>query len=889
MSHVLGLSFFFHDSAAALVSDGQIVAAAAEERFTRRKHTNEFPKHAIEYCLQQAGLQSINDLDAVVFYEKPVNKLFRVLETLVRTWPRSYTMFTQRLPQFLAAKADIYGAITQHLPGYRGEILFSEHHESHAASAFYCSPYQEAAILTIDGVGEWETTTIGHGNGSEITLDRAIHFPHSVGILYSALTSYLGFKVNDGEWKVMGLAPYGKPEYLEQFRSLVDLKDDGSYQLNMHYFVHTHSSQWTCHLPRWEKLFGFPMRKSDEPLEPHHEDIAHSGQKIVEELILGLARAAKKSSNSENLVIAGGVGLNSVANWKIEEQGIFKNVWIQPAAGDDGGAVGAALVASQQVFDDSRTSPMEHAYFGPEYSDDEVLTFFELNNIPHHRLNDEELITTVADLLAEGKVVGWSRGRMEFGPRALGARSILADATNPNMKELINGKIKFREYFRPFAPVVPLERVSDYFEVPEGTSLPFMLKVPQVRPEQRDKIPAVTHADGSARVQTVTKETNPLYHALLEALGERTGCPVAVNTSFNVRGEPIVCTPKDAYNCFIQTGIDALVINNFLLTEKPEQLVSSETGQLRSDQLERDPGSEPLKKKDNGSILEAGIKKSFSEDTKDTVLQFYKELPFNYYSNAIDSARELIRKNRVKSYPTLHEHLQTNNVKSIIDVGCGAGWFVNSCAHYYDIDVLGVDLNPVVLSQARAVSRFIDGVHRPDFVEANVFEFHPGRTFDVVNSLGVLHHTHDCHAAIKKAISWLTPGGYLHLGLYHLYGRKPFLDHFANMQARGADDEELLEEFRQLNPNMQDETHLRSWYRDQVLHPHETQHTFEEIHALLLDEGLTVEATSINEFKKIDSVETIIEMEKTHEQASKDALYKQKRYYPGFFVVWARK
>ena len=442
MAKILGLSFFFHDSAAALVCDGRIVAAAAEERFCRRKHTNEFPKQAIEYCLETGNLESVNDLDAIVFYEKPILKFHRIVETLVAVWPFGLKTFTRRLPSFLTSKFNILRVIEKMLPGYAGQILFSEHHMSHAASAFYCSPFEEAAILTIDGVGEWETTTIGEGKGQDITLERAIHFPHSIGLLYSALTSYLGFRVNDGEWKVMGLAPYGEPKYLDQFRRLVGMKPDGSFALNMRFFVHHYSSQWTAHNRRWHDLFGFPRRDPKDELQQHHEDLARSGQAVVEELILNLAREARRNSGCKNLVIAGGVGLNSVANWRIEQEGIFENVWIQPAAGDDGGALGAALLVSQQLYNDNLCSEMKDVYLGPEYSEDEIVSFLEMREIAYDRFDDEQLVAHVADLIAAGKVVGWFRGRMEFGPRALGSRSILADATNPEMKSIINGKIK---------------------------------------------------------------------------------------------------------------------------------------------------------------------------------------------------------------------------------------------------------------------------------------------------------------------------------------------------------------------------------------------------------------------------------------------------------------
>ena len=889
MATVLGLSFFFHDSAAALVRGGRVVAAAAEERFCRRKHTNEFPNRAIEYCLEAASLNSINDLDAIVFYEKPLLKLNRILETLVAVWPLGLPTFVRGFPTFLAAKFNIPRIIEKALPGYRGQILFTEHHLSHAASAFYCSPFDEAAILTIDGVGEWETTTIGVGRGREIELGRAIHFPHSIGLLYSALTSYLGFRVNDGEWKVMGLAPYGEPKYVDQFRRLVQLKPDGSFRLNMEYFVHHRSSKWTVHRGLWQELFGFPLRDPKQDLEQHHEDLARSGQVIVEEMILNLAREARRSSGSKNLVLAGGVALNSVANWKIEREGVFDNVWIQPAAGDDGGALGAALLVSQNVFGDERSPELKDVFLGPEYSDEEIENFLALRGVEHERFDDERLVERVADLIAAGKVVGWFQGRMEFGPRALGSRSILADPTRAEMKATINQKIKFREYFRPFAPAVPLEHVHEYFEVERGTELPFMLKVPAVRTDKGQRIPAVTHEDGTGRVQTVTEQGNPRYYHLLKAVQRRTGVPVLLNTSFNVRGEPIVCTPEDAYRCFVRTGIDALALGHCVLTKNSEANQDYSEGYARSDALEARIGREDGFEEETvrGTILAAPT----DEDAgvQDRVLSFYKELPFNYYSNAVDTAVQLSRSNRIKAYPPLHKHLARSNGAQVLDVGCGAGWFVNSCSHFYEATAMGMDLNSSVLHQARSVARLMIGCEEAKFIAANVFEFDPGRRFDVVNSLGVLHHTPDCHAAIRRVLRWVAPGGYLHLGLYHLYGRKPFLDHFAELQSEGASEAQLYDEFKRLNAEISDETHMLSWFRDQVLHPHETQHTYEEIAELLQSEDFVVESTSINRFKRLPKLERLIEMERRFEQASRVALYRKRRYYPGFFVVWARR
>jgi len=891
MANVLGLSFYFHDSAAALVCDGKIKAAVAEERLCRRKHTNEFPKLAIEYCLEAGGIGSVNDIDAIVFYEKPVQKLYRVVEGLVSSWPRGFNTFLKKLPTFLSTKVNIHEQISERLPGYRGEILFSEHHLSHAASAFYCSPFEEAAIITIDGVGESETTAIGFGGGQNINLEYTIKFPHSIGLLYSALTGYLGFKVNDGEWKVMGLAPYGQPKYVEQFKKLVTMKSDGSFHLNLKYFAHHYSSKETANINMWEQLFGIPRRLPKDSIEQHHEDLALSGQLVVEEMILNIARFARSRYGVDSLVLAGGVGLNSVANWRIQKEGIFKHVWIQPAAGDDGGALGAALLASKAVYGDPRCSEMKDAYLGPSFTNEDIHEFLQSHNISFVLLSEENLLVCTADFLDQGKVIGWFQGRMEFGPRSLGNRSILANPTKENIKAVVNEKIKFREYFRPFAPSIPLEHVHEYFEVESNESMAFMLKVPKVRPEKRHLIPGVTHKDGTGRVQTVTQEANERFYNLLNLVKERIGVPILLNTSFNVRGEPIVCTPKDAYLCFMNTGIDALVLGDYLITQKRQQQIDYEQGYRRSDALEYGGLKEEDEDLTTASILfnPSDHKGSDDESTTEKVLHFYRQLPFNYYSNSLDAAVELMKKNQVKSYPYLHKYLSDMKSGNIMDLGCGAGWFTNSIATHYNLNVVGVDINPVVLKQARAVSRMLPNIERTSFKQANIFEFDPHASFDVVNSLGVLHHTYDCHAAIRRCLSWVKEGGYVHLGLYHHYGRKPFLDYFKKLQNDGASGSNLYEAFAKLNPDITDPTHMMSWFRDQVLHPHETQHTYEEIYPILESCGFEIKKTNINHFKDIRHHNLIINLEKKMEQISVDALERRKRYYPGFFTIWAEK
>lgn len=561
--YILGISCFYHDAAAALVRDGQLVAAAAEERFVRRKHTSEFPARAIEYCLRTAGI-TLAQVDHICFYEKPFVKFDRIITSALSEWPRSYFSFLKSIPLWLKDRLWMGAQIQKELATDK-EILFSQHHLSHAAAAFLVSPFERASILTVDGVGEWCTTGAGYGEGTRIVMEQEIDFPHSLGLFYSAITAYIGFKVNDAEWKVMGLAPYGKPRYLDKFEEFIDIKADGSFRLNLKYFSHHYASRLPFN-KRFEQHLGQPARQPESEITDFHKDIAASAQKVVERVMVGMAQNLYNRHKSENICIAGGVGLNSVANWKILKHTPFKNIFIQPAAGDDGAAIGAAFIVYNSVLGNPRNFVMRHAYYGPEYTEAEIEAYLESQGARYERLTREEMVRRTARLIAEEKVVGWFQGRMEFGPRALGARSILADPRNPEMKNIINSKIKFREWFRPFAPSVLRERVSDYFDL-DGDS-PFMLLVPDVLPDKRALLPAITHEDGTGRVQTVTREDSPLYYELIEEFGQLTGVPVVVNTSFNVRGEPIVCSPADAYNCFMRTGIDALVMGNCVLTEK---------------------------------------------------------------------------------------------------------------------------------------------------------------------------------------------------------------------------------------------------------------------------------------------------------------------------------
>ena len=560
--NILGISCFYHDAAAAIIRDGQIVAAAQEERFTRLKHDAEFPVHAINYCLRQAGI-SAGELDYVGFYDKPFIKFERLLYTYLATFPKSLPSFLKAMPVWLKDKLWIPQLIRNELD-YDGPILFSEHHQSHAASAFLVSPFQEAAILTIDGVGEWETTTYGVGEGTTIRLLKRIHFPHSLGLLYSAFTYYLGFKVNSAEYKVMGLAPYGEPVYYDVIMNeLVRPKEDGSYKINMKYFGYDHGLTMTN--GKFDGLFGRPRREPESSMDQFHKDAAASIQKVTDELMVRMASHLYEETKLKNLCLAGGVALNCVANSKILERTPFEHIFIQPAAGDAGGAVGVAYHIYNSLLKKERTFVWHDAFLGPEFSESEIQEYLDGLGIEYVHYGREELLRETARLIAEQHVIGWFQGRMEWGPRALGNRSILADARNPENQSRVNLKIKFRESFRPFAPAVLMERSAEYFDFDRPS--PYMLLTAQVREEKRH-IPSVTHVDGSARLQTVAREENPMFYDLIREFERQTGCPVLINTSFNVRGEPIVCTPHDAFKCFMRTDMDFLVMGNTVVDKK---------------------------------------------------------------------------------------------------------------------------------------------------------------------------------------------------------------------------------------------------------------------------------------------------------------------------------
>lgn len=586
--YILGISAFYHDSAAALIRDGEIIAAAQEERFSRKKHDERFPKLAIEYCLKEAGI-TIKDITHVAYYEKPFIKFERLLFTYLTFAPIGLMSFLKAMPVWLKQKLFLKNYIQEELK-FEGDIIFPEHHESHAASAFFPSPFKQTAILTMDGVGEWTTSSLGKGEDNKIELTHEIRFPHSLGLLYSAFTYFTGFRVNSGEYKLMGLAPYGEPKYADLIkRELVDIKEDGSFHLNMKYF--NYCAGLTMTNEKFHRLFGLKPRKPESKITKDYMDIASSIQVVTEEIMLKMANFLQETTGMDNLCLAGGVALNCVGNGKILKQSKFKNIWIQPASGDAGGALGAALFTWYQYLDqkrevDGRRDLQKGSYLGPQFDQDEIGKFIDEKKIPAQAYNQQDLAKRLAQIIADEKVVGLVNGRMEFGPRALGARSIIGDARSEKMQTFMNVKIKFRESFRPFAPSVLREKAGDYFEM--NNESPYMLLVAPVQHQRqikqdtknifaemlerlkvkRSDIPAVTHVDYSARVQTVSKETNPFYYQVIEEFNKLTGCPVIINTSFNIRGEPIVCTPQDAYRCFMCTDMDYLVLGNFLLDRK---------------------------------------------------------------------------------------------------------------------------------------------------------------------------------------------------------------------------------------------------------------------------------------------------------------------------------
>jgi len=869
--HVLGLSAFYHDSAAALLRDGEIVAAAQEERFTRKKHDASFPTHSVRYCLETAGITA-DEVDFVGFYEKPLKKFDRLLETYLAFAPEGYESFREALPLWLGKKLFLPREIDRGLGVTRKRrYVFPEHHESHAASAFFPSPFEEAAILTFDGVGEWATSTFAYGRGNHIEMRKEIRFPHSLGLLYSAFTYYTGFAVNSDEYKLMGLAPYGRPKYKDLiYERLLDAKDDGSFRMDMSYFRYCQGLVMTS--PKLHELFGGPPKRPDERITQREMDLARSVQEVTEEVMLKAARHAHAETGSKNLCLAGGVALNCVANGILQREGPFERLWIQPAAGDAGGALGAALFIWFQLLGNDRkphASDLQHgSLLGPSFDSASIRSFLDgVGAIYESHPDETALLDRVAGLMAEGRVVGWFHGRMEYGPRALGSRSLIGDPRRLDMQTVMNLKVKFRESFRPFAPCVLAEHAHEYFEIPRDEDSPYMLLVAPVREAHRhplteqekllegiellkvprSTIPAVTHVDYSARVQTVDAERHGRFRRLMERFYEVTCCPVVVNTSFNLSWEPIVHRPDEAYRTFMQSDIDVLVLEDFVLV-KQDQRANVEMRRVGSDGLERDPALEELwrcpacggKLAGRADVAEcAACARSFSNedgiwrlfwpherhegDVTDLVKQFYEEHPFPNYDDH-DSLRSIISKSRRGVYARLLGEQIPYNAR-VLEVGCGTGQLTN---------FLGVGCRTVVgtdmcMNSLRLAEKFRreQALQRVRFLQMNLFQpALAAEQYDVVLCNGVLHHTSDPRGGFRSIARLVKPGGHIVIGLYNKYGRL-LLDSrrvfFRMTGGRG----------RWLDPSLRraemGEDKRSAWFADQYRHPHESKHTMGEV------------------------------------------------------------
>ena len=870
MTAVLGISALYHDSAAAILVDGSIVAAAQEERFSRRKQDAAMPTRAIRYCLEAAGLGAA-DLDYVGFYEKPMRTFERLLETYLTYAPRGFASFRQAMPLWLNQKLHVPRELDRCLGGAaRSRYVFPDHHQSHAASAFFPSPFDEAAILTLDGVGEWATGSYGIGRGNRIELTHQMRFPHSLGLLYSAFTYHAGFKVNSDEYKLMGLAPYGRPSYVDAIlERLIDLKQDGSFRMDMSYFNYCEGLTMTS--PRFSELFGGPARAIDAPITEREMDLAASVQVVTEQILLRCARHLHQETGMKNLCLAGGVALNCVANGRVLREGPFERLWIQPAAGDAGGALGVALFIWHQLLANPRTAARLDAQcgsrLGPAYDDVGIAATLERLGARSRRIDDDgELCDEVAGLLAQGQVVGWFQGRMEFGPRALGSRSILADPRDPGMQGTINRKVKFREGFRPFAPAVLREHVDEYFDVGGDGESPYMLLVCPVKQSrrlagpppheeanggldrlrvERSEIPAVTHVDFSARVQTVDAERGGLIRRLLEAFYRKTGCPILVNTSFNLGWDPIALSPEDAYRTFMTSRIDALCMGHHLIEKHlqpawvPERLDESAADAFSD--LWQSPCCEAgLDARGAGLVCvgcgrvfptENGIHRMFwphegldrDGDVTELVKAFYEETPFPNYDEH-DSLRSLIEKSRQGVYARrLDESIPFNT--TVLEVGCGTGQLSNflgiSCRRIVATDMCW---NSLSLGETFRRQHEFSQVR---FVQMNLFR--PSllpESFDVVVCNGVLHHTADPFGGFEKLVPLLRPGGHFILGLYNRYGRLVTdLRRIAFRMSKGRG--------RWLDPRLRSTRSSpdksRAWFEDQYRHPHESKHTTGEV------------------------------------------------------------
>jgi carbamoyltransferase len=866
MISILGISAFYHDSAAALLVDGKIVAAAQEERFTRKKYDEQFPVHAIDYCLKKAGIVP-EQIDYVGFYDKPYLKFQRLLETYLAYAPRGFSSFLQAAPVWLNKKLRLTREMSQGLHNtYRKRFIFTEHHESHAASAFYPSPFEEAAILTLDGVGEWATASFGYGKRNRITLTHEQRFPHSLGLLYSAFTYYCGFKVNSGEYKLMGLAPYGRPRYVDLIMDrLLDLKEDGSFRMDMSYFNYCQGLTMTSE--KFHRLFGGLPRKPDTLLTERDMDVAASIQKVTEEIMLRSARHVHAQTGLKKLCMAGGVALNCVGNGRIMQDGPFDELWIQPAAGDAGGALGVVLFIWHQLLEQPRIpNPLDAqagSLLGPSYSAQEIQDFLEGVDARYERIDDERrLVDRVADEIRQGRVVGWFQGRLEFGPRALGSRSILGDPRSLEMQSVMNVKVKFREGFRPFAPAVLQEEAANYFDVAQQLNSPYMLLVAPVRNEKRrpvsgldasvsgidklkvprSEIPAVTHVDYSARLQTVDSERHGLFRKLLESFYCKTGCPLLINTSFNLGWDPIVCTPGDAYSTFMACDIDLLCMGPFLLSKRSQPAWVSQTGRDGLQEILRCPcGSGSALEKVDGAFIGAYCQHKFqitdgipqlywphekagdSGDVTEEVKAFYERTPFPNYDDH-ESVRSLIEKARQGLYAkALDEAIPYNT--SVLEVGCGTGQLSNylgiSCRR-----VIGTDL---CLNSLRLAENFRreHNLTRIRFVQANLFRlpFDPEQ-FDVILCNGVLHHTSDPHGGFKALLPLLRPGGYIVVGLYNRYGRLMTNIRRTLFRLTGGAGKWIDPYLRSVSMSNDKQ---QAWFADQYLHPHESTHTFGEV------------------------------------------------------------
>jgi len=866
---ILGLSAYFHDSAACLLKDGQIIAAAQEERFTRKKHDHGFPTQAIRYCLATAGIMP-ETLDYVGFYDKPLQKFERLLETYLTYAPQGFTSFLQAMPLWLKKKLYLPREMRKGLNhGYKKRFVFSHHHESHAASAFFPSPFDEAAILTIDGVGEWATASYGYGCGNKIVLTKELRYPHSLGLLYSAFTYFCGFKVNSDEYKLMGLAPYGEPKYVDLIlERLIDLKEDGSFRMDMSYFNFCQGLTMTSQ--KFDSLFGGSPRIVEGPTTQREMDIAASIQQVTEEIMLRMARHLRAETGMKNLCMAGGVALNCVGNGRILREKIFEHLWIQPAADDAGGALGVALLIWHQLLQNERKPQacdrQQGSLLGPVYGDAEIRAFLDTTKATYEHIGDNNaLCDRVADEISAGRIIGWFQGRMEFGPRALGSRSIIGDARNKDMQVVMNRKVKFRENFRPFAPVVLKEHVSEYFDMAADQESPYMLLVAPVhqdmrlplRPEEaaaqgfaklnqkRSKIPAVTHVDFSARVQTSDAERHGMFRTLMEAFYRKTDCPVMINTSFNLGWDPIVCSPQDAYETFMSSDIDVLCMGHYVLTKRTQSanvqtLVDNNDNESLTDllcspchltELSFDHDSATCIECGHRFLKEDGILQLFwphdnidaAGDVTKNVKAFYEETPFPNYDDH-ETVRSLLDKARRGAYAReLDRSIPYNS--TVLEVGCGTGQLSNflgiACRR-----IVGVDL---CLNSLRLGNRFREEheLNRVRFLQMNLFRtcFRPEQ-FDIILCNGVLHHTADPYGGFEGLLPLLKPGGYIVVGLYNSYGR--LMTDFRRQVFRVTGGRA-----KWIDPVLRNWTRSqgksRAWFADQYRHPHESKHTFGEV------------------------------------------------------------